>query len=162
MLAGGAAVYYRLMPGVQQQLNGIDSEFAEAVFKDLPYDHIAVSYGGGPQDLPVVGCSVAVVVLHDIPSATPPRLNITQPKGFQFGGLWRKTPLPLTVPHFRDLLEVRGASIEMTVLRFLREEMALPGAFAIRSWTGDELQIYAPESVVAARLRHGAPAKLRP
>ena len=162
LFAGAVFAYLGVLPAIKQQLLGKSSDFAEIVFADLPHQDILISFGGGPQDNPPDGCSIAVVSLNETAAPAPPRPDATRPKGYQFGGLWRKTPLPQTAPHFRDLLDTCRSSFDKNTLRSLREAMALPGAYVIRSWTGNELEIYAPEAVIAAKLRYGPPPKLSP
>lgn len=131
--------------------NGPD--YAARIFQDhVPIVRVLASDDTHPLDRDAPRCQVAVVELAPEAPAEPPPVPLIEQDSSRFGGSWRPTPLrpgPLSMP---DLMALCGDRIDFLTRRVLVQAMTEPGAFVIRDWKNDVLQIYAPNHALAAHL----------
>lgn len=145
-----------LLSRLTVMLNGTD--YAWTVFRDrVPVARVLASDDSVPADPGMPRCRVAAVELAPDASDKPPRVALIDQAETRFGGNWMATPMRQGLSPRPDLLALCGDSIDALTREALVQALASPGAFYIRDWTEERLQIYAPQAGLAAHLSRSVP-----
>ncbi|MBL9072507.1 hypothetical protein [Tabrizicola sp.] len=133
-------------------------DYAHQVFRGrIPIHRVLASYDSLPSDWDAPRCRVAVVEIAVDAPAKPPRIALIDQDSSRFGGNWRPSPLSSAPPATPDLIDMCGDLIDGFSRRSLQQALSEPGAFFIRDWKNNVLQIYAPKAGLAAHLMLEAP-----
>jgi hypothetical protein len=129
------------------------TQYAASVFGDrVPINRVLVSgnsYASGPDQ---AACWVAVVELAPDAPSVPPRVPVIEQDSARFGGSWRSTPLTEGPALSVDIMTTCGVALDPVTRLKLENALSERGAYVIRDWKNDVLQIYAPKRGIAAHL----------
>lgn len=142
-----------LLSRVMVLFNG--TQYARSVFADrVPFDRVLASDTRAATDPDDRSCWVAVVELAADAPQKPPRIPLIDQDSARFGGNWRATPISGVPPLEEGLLEACDRRLDSVTRQKLWTALAEPGAFVIRDWKNDVLQVYAPQIGLAAHLSY--------
>jgi hypothetical protein len=130
-------------------------QYARSVFADrVPFDRVLASDTRTAADPDGRSCWVAVVELAADAPQKPPKIPLIDQDSARFGGNWRATPVTGGPPLDAGLIEACGSRLDSISRQKLWTSLEEPGAFVIRDWKNDVLQIYAPRVGLAAHLSY--------
>lgn len=99
-------------------------------------------------------CLISAVRLSTNAAGTPPQRDRSRRLYVQFGGDWKPTPMTSTGPRGKDILSICDPYLRADgFLDALLNALDAPGSFYLRDFTGNLLQVYAPERRIAASIR---------
>jgi hypothetical protein len=131
-------------------------DYALDIFSEqVPVARVVASKGSYSRDPLDPKCSVAIVELAVDAPDVPPKVPLMAQADTRFGGRWVATPEARKFAPGSDLLEVCAEYIWHPARRDLESALAETGAFVIRDWKNNVLQIYAPNRRLAAHLHFG-------
>ncbi|MFN3723646.1 MAG: hypothetical protein ACK4VZ_11410 [Paracoccaceae bacterium] len=99
-------------------------------------------------------CLISAVRLATTAAANPPQRDRSRRLYVQFGGNWKPTPMTENGPRGKDILSICDPYLRADGFKdALSDALETPGSFFIRDFTGNVLQVYAPQRRIAASIR---------